>query len=54
MKIKNPMMLLESMKYLKEYGNNFRLHMFGDGPYKNDMLKYIQDNNLKDNIIIKP
>lgn len=54
MEQKNPMMLLEAMKYLKEYGNKFRLHMFGDGPYKSDMLKYINDNNLSENILIKP
>ncbi|WP_146239088.1 glycosyltransferase, partial [Acinetobacter baumannii] len=45
---KNIINLLNSLKYI---GNNYRLIIVGDGPLKEDILKYIIDFNLSEKIL---
>lgn len=40
---------LEACKMLKEIGINFRWYSLGIGPLKDEIEKYISDNNLQDN-----
>ena len=40
---------LEACKMLKEIGINFRWYSLGIGPLKDEIEKYISDNNLEDN-----
>lgn len=50
---KNPLMLLEILKKLKEKNLNINLTIIGDGPLREEFLKKIYDLNLKENIILK-
>ncbi len=49
---KNVMFLLRAMLELKEMGDKFVLHMYGDGPYLKEMQEFINVNKLEDYIII--
>jgi glycosyltransferase involved in cell wall biosynthesis len=43
---------LEACKYLKNAGVNFRWYVLGKGPLKEEILKYIHENNLQDHFIL--
>lgn len=49
---KNPLLLLKSMKELKDMGDKFVLHMYGDGPFKSEMEEYISSNDLGEYILL--
>lgn len=50
---KNPMFLLKVALYLKNKNFNFHLDFYGDGKLKEEMIKFINDNNLNDVVSIK-
>lgn len=43
---------LEACKKLKEKGINFRWYVLGKGPLKEEMLDYIRENDLEDQIVL--
>lgn len=45
---KDPLLALDVAKELKNRNYKFKLKMFGDGPIKDVVEKYYQDNNLQD------
>ncbi len=49
---KGCMDLLEMFNILRKKDSSFVLNIIGDGPLKNDMKKYISDNNLSNNVIM--
>lgn len=50
---KNIFFLLKSMKILKDKNFPFTLELYGDGPLKEKIIKYINENNLNDVVFIK-
>lgn len=45
---KGILLLLEGAKKLCETDNDFKVLLYGDGPLRSDILKYIEENNLSD------
>jgi glycosyltransferase involved in cell wall biosynthesis len=43
--------LLPAIKELKKTGLNFILNIAGDGPLKKKMISYVEQNNLKENVV---
>jgi len=48
---KNIMLILSSLKILKENGSKFKMVFVGDGHDKGKFEKYVKDNNLEDVIV---
>lgn len=46
------MLALRSAKILKEYNNKFKILILGEGEEKDNLQKYINENELKDNVEI--
>lgn len=44
--------LLEAMKLLRDKGNNLQLNIYGEGPEKNRLRRFIYKNNLQNNVTI--
>lgn len=44
--------LLESIKMLRPTINNVKLYIFGEGPFSDEVDKYISGNNLTDNVVL--
>ncbi len=46
--------LLEASAILKETNSNFCVHLYGDGSMnvKDDMIKFVKENDLSDNVVI--
>ncbi len=51
---KNPLFALEIINKLKETNLNFSFDMYGDGPLKEPMEKYIKEHNLENVVTIYP
>ena len=51
-KNKSQMLALRSAKKLKEYKNKFKILILGEGEEKDNLQKYINENELKDNVEI--
>jgi glycosyltransferase involved in cell wall biosynthesis len=49
---KGLMTLLESIKMLQPTINNIKLYIFGEGPFSNEVSKYISGNNLTDKVVL--
>jgi len=47
-KIKNPLLAIEAFKYIKN--KNISLIFLGEGSLKNNLIKYVKDNNLQHKI----
>lgn len=50
-KVKNVYLILDVLKELKTINDDFQFIFMGYGPEENRMKKFVQDNNLTDNII---
>lgn len=49
---KNQILLLKAAKLVKKYTDNFDIYLLGDGENRSKLEKYIEENNLKDNVKI--
>ncbi len=49
---KRPLLAMETVRLLKEKGIKTTLNIYGDGPERNRIEKYILENNLKNEIIL--
>lgn len=49
---KNQIMILKATKLLKKRRNDFEIYILGDGEERKKLEKYIEENDLKDNIKI--
>lgn len=50
---KDPMYTVKLVEKLIENGNNVKLDLYGEGPQRNPLEKYIQNNKLDKNIFLK-
>lgn len=49
---KDPLTLLRAISVFSEFTRNFTMNIYGDGPLKKRMERYISKTNLNDNIIL--
>lgn len=51
---KRPLLAIQILQEFLKYDKRYQLTIIGEGPEKDNILKYISDNNLKDNITLIP
>lgn len=49
---KNQLMLIDAFKEVSEKHNEYKLVVFGEGPYRKTLQKHIEEINLKNNILL--
>ena len=50
-KVKGVDVLVRAAYYLKLKTSDFKIHILGDGPIKPQVVKYVSENNLSENVI---
>lgn len=48
---KDPFTMLKSIKLLKEKSDNFQVNIVWDWPLKNEMIDFVEQNNLQNNVV---